>query len=502
MSSIPGPIIRFVVDTPGLAAAVAPAMQQVRQQAQATSAAIADDWKRMSAQIRASIATGVTTQTEMRLEQQKLVGVLDQQISVLRTRNDLTNKELASLRSMTLERERQADAIARGAKVGVTEGTRSALSGVGFQTTMGLERMLDSLVNRYFGGAAGAAFRTARDVQYYSAIGGGTGVGGGTGTGSGMLGFLGTPGGMTIAGLAGLGAAATALTTIAVKGGNLSVELTKLSEKTGLTVDEVIKLRSASEVLDANFDSMTIGFKKLSTELNLASTANLPNSSKAAKEAAAVFTALGVDVKKAAQDPFQAVQQLSKTFSGLPDGVTKTAAATLLFGRGASEWIPVLDKLNPALSLTAKSSQDLATALGGGKGIVESAEKIRADLVNFKNESDALEVALSKRLLPSIVSIVNWINEHTPQIKQGAEVVGAIASGGGSLVAPYANRAMRSFLDIANFGAGSSASSDANAALSEAVAAQSAAASAEALKTMAADTERVRQHCRTHAPDP
>ena len=88
MGSIPGPVIVFRIDQPGLSAAVAPAMQQLRSQAQATTNAIADDWKRLSAQIRASLSTGVSTQREMTAEQSKLVGILDQQIGVLRQRND------------------------------------------------------------------------------------------------------------------------------------------------------------------------------------------------------------------------------------------------------------------------------------------------------------------------------------------------------------------------------------------------------------------------------
>lgn len=158
-------------------------MDQLRAQAKATQSAIAEDWKRMAAQIRASIATGVSSQREMTAEQNKLVGILDRQISVLRQRDSLTQKELAGLKAMTLERERQADAIKRGVGIGITGGTSSALgygaSQVGTQATLGLERVVDSLVNRYFGGAAGAITRTLRDVSYYSQSGAGTGGSGG-----------------------------------------------------------------------------------------------------------------------------------------------------------------------------------------------------------------------------------------------------------------------------------------------------------------------------------
>jgi hypothetical protein len=389
-----------VIDTPGLSSAVGPAMQQLRDQTKATTAAIADEWRQTAAKIRASIAQGALSQADITRSQRELIGVLDTQITRLRQRNELTNKELSTLKAVTLERERQADALKRGVGVGVTSGTSSAMG-----LTLGVERIVDSLVNRYLGGAAGAAVRTLRDVSYYSAQAGGVGR-----TSNGIFGLSGTALGV-LGGTGALVAAGAALTGIAVKGGNLAVELTKLSEKTGLTVGEVVKLQSASDALDADFDKVTIGFKKFSTELTLASTADLPGATKSAKEASALFKALGVDVKLAAQDPFKSIQQLSKSLSALPDGFVKTAAASALFGRGGIELIPVFDKLSPAMAATSRSSQDLINALGKN-GIVKSAEDLRAQLVNFRVETEALEISLSQKLLPAIVTIVNFLNNN------------------------------------------------------------------------------------------
>jgi hypothetical protein len=434
-----GPIVRLILDTSAISgSAVAPGLQDIRKQSQQATSAIADDWKRMAAQIRAEATAGLSNQRELTTERQKLIGILDKEISGLRQRNELTNKELATLKAVTLERERQADAIKRGVSIGITGGTSSALNQVSTQTLLGFERILDSLVNRYLGGAAGAAVRTARDVQYYSTMarGGAGGTGGGSGTG--VLGAVGTGGGFlglsptslgVLGGVAAVGTGAAVLTDLAVKGGNLAVELAKLSEKTGLTTAEVIKLRAASSVLDVDADRVTVGFKKFSSELVLASTSDLPGASKSAKEAAALFKTLGVNVKTAAQDPFAAIVQLSKAFASLPDGIVKTTAATILFGRGGMEYLPILDKLGPAMALTAKSAKDLADELVGGKSSVEAVERLRAEMVNFQQEAETLEVALSKRLLPAIIATVNWINEHTPQIANTAKTAASIVAG-------------------------------------------------------------------------
>src|ERR1700722_17761852 len=186
MGTIPGPIIQFRISQPELSGAVQPALQQVRQQSLSISNSIADDWKRLAAQIRASMAQGLSSDKETLQTRTNLIGILDKQISGYRQLNELSTKELSSLKAMTLERERQTDAIRRGG-VGTTAGTSSALNQVSFQTVQGIERVLDSVINRYLGGAAGAAARTIRDVGYYSA----QANGGGSGTGGILSGFTG-----------------------------------------------------------------------------------------------------------------------------------------------------------------------------------------------------------------------------------------------------------------------------------------------------------------------
>src|ERR1700723_2166134 len=186
MGTLPGPIISFRFSAEDVSSAVAPAFQQVRQQSQSISNAIAEDWRRMAAQIRASIAQGASGEKEILASRTQLLSILDRQIAGYNKLNELSARELTSLKAVTLERERQADAIRRGVSVGVTGGTSSALGQVSQQTVLGIERIFDSVINRYLGGAAGAAARTVRDVSYYS-----NQASGGTGSGGILSGFTG-----------------------------------------------------------------------------------------------------------------------------------------------------------------------------------------------------------------------------------------------------------------------------------------------------------------------
>jgi antitoxin component of RelBE/YafQ-DinJ toxin-antitoxin module len=399
MSSVPGPIISFRINSPDLSGAIRPALNQIKNETKATSEQIAKDWQVMTERLRGYTARGLLTDKEVTAERQKIIDLLKTQIALQNAAVEPTNKQLTNFKAMTRELERQNDALKRGTSVGVTAGTSNALSQVSLQTTLGIERVLDSLVNRYFGGAAGAAFRTARDVQYYSAQASGTARSSlFSGTNLAILGGIGA-----------VGLSAAAITATAVAGGKLAVELDNSAKKMGLTTDAAIRLRSAAEAIEIPFDSLAPTFKKFSTELTLATTASLPNASKEAQKAGELFKILGVNVKQAAADPLVGLQQLAKSLNALPDGAIKSATANLIFGKSYESILPVLAKLPTALDATKKSSEDLAKALG--VDVLNSADALRAGLINWKNESDAFEIALAQNVLPTLVKFIGLINQ-------------------------------------------------------------------------------------------
>jgi hypothetical protein len=267
MGTIPGALIEFRFSQPSLTGAVQPAFQQVREQAKTVSNQIADDWKRMAAQIRASLAQGFSTDKEIVANRTQLVSLLDKELSGLRTRNELSTKELSNLKAMTLERERQADAIRRGVGVGITGGTSSALGQVSQQTVLGIGRVLDSLVNRYLGGAAGAAFRTARDVQYYSAQAGG-------GTGGGILGGLGAvtsaipDGVLAIGGLTAAFAGLAAVGITVTKGlADTAQAINNTAAATGLSTTQVQIYDRLAKEMDLDSGSLTNAFARLQAQI-------------------------------------------------------------------------------------------------------------------------------------------------------------------------------------------------------------------------------------------
>src|SRR5580700_10667315 len=122
MSSIPGPIISFRVSS-DISGAIRPALDQIKREAKTASTQIADDWRRMAAQLRATVAQGALPEKEILASRKEIVSILDKEITGLRTRNELTKGQLSNLKAATLELERQSSLVKGGS--GLTAGTLS-----------------------------------------------------------------------------------------------------------------------------------------------------------------------------------------------------------------------------------------------------------------------------------------------------------------------------------------------------------------------------------------
>jgi hypothetical protein len=364
MGTIPGPIISFRFSGAEIQGAVQPAFQQIRQQAQTVSNQIADDWKRMAAQIRASVAQGIAGDKEIVAQRTQLLGILDRQITGYNRLNELSTKELSNLKAMTLERERQANAIKTGT-VGVTAGTNAALGQASQQAILGIGRVLDSLVNRYFGGAAGAAFRTARDVQYYSAQAGG-------GTGTGILGGLTSeiPGGvLAVGGLTvGLTALAAAALAVTHNMAETAHSINSVAAETGLNTTQVQEYNELAKEMNLDASSLVNAFARLDSQLG-----KYLLTGKSADESTQQFVKvakiLGVSLEDSAKN-IRPINDIIGDFGDklqtIPNAGIRAEIATDAFGIRAK----VLAEAMNLAAAEGKSLRDVLTTIGGSDVII------------------------------------------------------------------------------------------------------------------------------------
>src|SRR5580700_9472141 len=390
MGSIPGPIISFRISQPELAGAVQPAFAQIRQQAQTVSNQIADDWKRMAAQIRASVASGIAGDKEIVAQRTQLLSILDRQISGYNRLNELSVKELSTLKAVTLERERQANAIKTGT-VGVTAGTNAALGQASQQAILGIGRVLDSLVNRYL---AGAAFRTGRDVQYYGAQAGG-------GLGGGLSSIFSSIPGSTIA----AGALAAAVAAVGIAATASAKDLIDQNEAlkntaaiTGLTTREVQKYNEAAKLLGLDAGTVTTGLSRLQSQLG-----DFIIKGKEGREEPGKFVSVlhqyGVEVTDSSNHLRPAGQILSdfaQALRAIPDQATRTAVAMDALGGRNRELAALV--LRNDVNFTQLLNTIDKSGLIIGTGMSQTLDKGEESLRKFELQTDSAKKQIEEFL--------------------------------------------------------------------------------------------------------
>ncbi|MCX7050279.1 MAG: hypothetical protein NTV91_00040, partial [Proteobacteria bacterium] len=173
---------------------------------------------------------------------------------------------------------------------------------------------------------------------------------------------------------------------------NLADELNKLSQRTGITVESLSAIQNAAELADVTTEEFTGGIRKL----NLALIEAQDNTSKTAQ----IFKALGVDTTKGAE---VALRGISEAFNKLPDGATKAAVATEIFGRAGEKLIPLLNGGAGALDQARAAAERYGTLISGK--LASDAEAFNDNLTKLGQSSRSLGVSFANTLLPGLVSI-------------------------------------------------------------------------------------------------
>ena len=116
-------------------------------------------------------------------------------------------------------------------------------------------------------------------------------------------------------------------------------ELSKLSQKTGIAIEDLSALKYAGDLSNVSIDDLATGIKKLGNNMAAAAGGN--------KEIAAVFTAIGVSTTTTTgqlRNTDDVLGDIADRFASYQDGAGKAALATELFGRNGAALIPLLDR--------------------------------------------------------------------------------------------------------------------------------------------------------------
>lgn len=175
-------------------------------------------------------------------------------------------------------------------------------------------------------------------------------------------------------------------------------ELNKASQKVGVSVEALSRLKYAGDLADVSLEQLTGGFKKLS--------ANMASAARGAGPAAGAFQALDISVTDAngkLRDGDAVFADVAEAFSRMENGAGKTALAVAIFGKSGADLIPLLNSGKSGLAEMAAEAEALGVTIDSRTA--QAAENFNDNLTRLQTVGTGLTTQLSAALAPTLASI-------------------------------------------------------------------------------------------------
>lgn len=202
--------------------------------------------------------------------------------------------------------------------------------------------------------------------------------------------------------LAGLGAALSLGALVAAGKAALDSadELSKLAQKTGLSVESLSLLKPIAEQSGISLEGLAKGLQKLATAM--------VGAAGGAREPLEAFNRLGVAVKDASGQlrPTEAVLlDLADAFAAMPDGAEKSALAVKLFGKSGVELIPFLNQGRAGIEQLKQKFKELGLEISGDTA--KAAEQFNDTLDTVKQALQGLAMRVAQAALPALQTLAD-----------------------------------------------------------------------------------------------
>jgi len=188
-------------------------------------------------------------------------------------------------------------------------------------------------------------------------------------------------------------------------------QISKMSQKVGVSVESLSTLRYAAEISDLSMETFGTTLKKLSQ--NLFDVAHGQG-----KDVAIAFSELGIsatDSNGKLRATEEVLLQVADKFSAMTDGTEKTALAVKLFGRSGMELIPFLNQGKVGLQNLTDEAEKLGLKLD--TETAQAAEKFNDSLKTLKESINGL----AYKSLPTILDFFTGVIDGFNQMNEAAE---------------------------------------------------------------------------------
>ena len=209
--------------------------------------------------------------------------------------------------------------------------------------------------------------------------------------------------------------------------------LNKMSQSTGLGVEELSKLKYAAELSDVSTESLGKSMGKLSKAILSAATDG-------AGAAAQAFNAMGVAVKNndgTLRTQNDVLLDVAAKFEGYTDGAAKTALAITLFGKSGASMIPLLNQGRDGLEEAGDEAEKFGLVLD--KKTTIAAETFNDNLKKMDLIKQGLITTVTAKLLPSF----EQFSELLLEAKQNSTLMSSAAEGITNILKGIASAALQ-----------------------------------------------------------
>lgn len=176
--------------------------------------------------------------------------------------------------------------------------------------------------------------------------------------------------------------------------------LTKMSQKTGIAVEDLSKLEYAADLAQVSHEALNKGLTNLAVNMVSVATGVGP--------VAEEFKKLGISVRNAdgtMKSSGAVLSELADKFADMPDGVEKTNLAVDIFGKKlGAEMIPLLNAGAAGLKAMGDEAQSLGLVMGSD--LAKKSEEFNDNLERMHKLSGALGISIANALIPSLNALI------------------------------------------------------------------------------------------------
>ena len=195
-------------------------------------------------------------------------------------------------------------------------------------------------------------------------------------------------------------ATATALITITKRAVDAGDALYKMSQKTGLAVEDLGKLQYAADLSGVSSEALQKGMTSLAVGMVEASVGS--------GQAGEAINRLGVSAKNAdgsMRSSMEVLYDLADVFSLMPDGVEKTNLAVDIFGkRLGAEMIPLLNGGGAGLKAMGDEAERLGLIMS--TELAKKSEEFNDNVARLGSLSESAGIKIANALIPALNQLI------------------------------------------------------------------------------------------------